>query len=615
MKKKPVNKRRDARLKSRSYIFAVLAVSLAIVLAAAPAALAASGSGARNWAHDSIGVTATATEWFLAEGATMGGFETWILVQNPGTDPANVSLTFFTDKGPVEGPRHQIAGQTRHSFNAGEYVTTYNVSTKVTSDKGVVCERAMYGGGRTWAHDSTGATATSRDWYLAEGATMPGFETWVLLQNPGNEAADVALTFYTEKGLVEGPRVSVAAQSRRSLNVGDYVTTYNVSTRVTSDKGIVCERAMYGNDRQWADDSIGATAPATEWYMAEGATASGFETWVLVENPGETEAVVTLTFYTDKGLVDGPRQTVAARSRYSFNIGDFVNTYNVSTKVTSDKGVVCERAMYGSGRVWAHDSIGATSPSTQWYLAEGATMTGFETWVLVENPDTREADVSLTFYTDKGPLAGPHMKVPPRSRQSFNVGDYVKTYDVSTKVTSDTGIVCERAMYGSATPRIACPLDGTPRYPFTRDASIACGHWPPGSTDYPYFGAPRNGTRLHAGVDIYPPAGVGSPVYAIEDGTVLKIEPFYTRATGEVTYAMLVDHGDCVVNYGEVQPPSLKVGARVGRGQMIARVSGTVQLHFELYTPGTTSWLSWYGAQPANLLDPTPMMLEAFGLQ
>ena len=267
----------------------------------------------------------------------------------------------------------------------------------------------------------------------------------------------------------------------------------------------------------------------------------------------------------------------------------------------------------GGDRQWAHDSIGATAPMSEWYLAEGATMPGFETWVLVQNPNKEEATVTLTFYTDKGLVAGPKVNVPAQSRHSFNVGDYVTTYDVSTKVTSDKGIVCERAMYGGKGD-IACPLDGTPLYPFTRDASVACGHWPPGSTDYPYFGAPRNGTRLHAGVDIYPSAGAGSPVYAIADGTIIRIEPFYTRANGEVTYAMLIDHGDYVANYGEVQPPALKPGDRVSKGVVIGRVSGTVQLHFELYSPGTTNWVWWYGAKPANLLDPAPMMLDAFGL-
>jgi len=163
---------------------------------------------------------------------------------------------------------------------------------------------------------------------------------------------------------------------------------------------------------------------------------------------------------------------------------------------------------------------------------------------------------------------------------------------------------------------LSAPLEGRPVYPFTKDASIVCGHWPAGSQDYPYFGAPRNGgARKHAGVDIYPPQGNGAPVRAIKDGTVIKIAPFYTRASGEVTYGMLIDHGDFVANYAELQKPPLSVGNRVARNQVIGAVSGTVQLHLEQYAPGTTNWSGgWYGERPSNLLDPTGMMQQLFGM-
>jgi hypothetical protein len=38
------------------------------------------------------------------------------------------------------------------------------------------------------------------------------------------------------------------------------------------------------------------------------------------------------------------------------------DTWEVSTKVTSENGVgvTAERAMYGNGRTWAHDSVGAS---------------------------------------------------------------------------------------------------------------------------------------------------------------------------------------------------------------------------------------------------------------
>jgi Family of unknown function (DUF5719) len=101
-----------------------------------------------------------AATWYLAEGCTGPGFETWVLVQNPGADPVTVDLTLMTESGPQLPLALQdvvIPAHSRHSFNLGEYVQSYDLSTQVVSQGGgVICERAMYGNGRTWAHDSVG---------------------------------------------------------------------------------------------------------------------------------------------------------------------------------------------------------------------------------------------------------------------------------------------------------------------------------------------------------------------------------------------------------------------------------------------------------------------------
>ncbi len=164
---------------------------------------------------------------------------------------------------------------------------------------------------------------------------------------------------------------------------------------------------------------------------------------------------------------------------------------------------------------------------------------------------------------------------------------------------------------GALTP----PFEGRPRYPFERDTSIGCGHWPRGSDDYPFFGAPRNGgRRRHAGVDLYPPGGAGTDVRAIKDGVVRRIARFYIRRNGEVTYAVLVDHGDFVANYAELRKPLLKPSQRLAAGDVIGQVSGTKQLHFELYAAGALKWTSgWYGKRPEGLQDPTAMMIGLFG--
>jgi murein DD-endopeptidase MepM/ murein hydrolase activator NlpD len=96
---------------------------------------------------------------------------------------------------------------------------------------------------------------------------------------------------------------------------------------------------------------------------------------------------------------------------------------------------------------------------------------------------------------------------------------------------------------------------------------------------------------------------------------VIRIAPFYKRRNGEITYALLIDHKEYVANYAELRKPTLVTGSVVKKKQTIGFLSGTKQLHFELYRPGTAAWMSWswYGEMPPNLIDPTDMMTRVFG--
>jgi len=114
--------------------------------------------------------------------------------------------------------------------------------------------------------------------------------------------------------------------------------------------------------------------------------------------------------------------------------------------------------------------------------------------------------------------------------------------------------------------------------------------------------------RYHAGIDIGAPRG--TPVYAIADGIVVNDYIFTDYASGSPTHALFVNHGGIVVNYGEVESVKYKVGNKVKGGEQIAsvgQVSSNSMLHFETYTPGTTTNISWYKGQPQpkTLLDPT----------
>ncbi len=209
---------------------------------------------------------------------------------------------------------------------------------------------------------------SSTTWYLAEGATAGGYETWILVQNPNTEAVNIAIDYQTGEGPVQGPTDAIPPQSRQSYLVNEKVQTFEVSTRVTADADVICERAMYYTPpgysyRSLGHDSIGVTEPGRTWYLAEGASDGGFETWILVQNPGADPVDVDIVYQTDSGPVQGPQETVPGETRRSYLVNRTVRTFNVSTKVMASGDVICERAVYwtppGSAfKVLGHDSIG-----------------------------------------------------------------------------------------------------------------------------------------------------------------------------------------------------------------------------------------------------------------
>jgi hypothetical protein len=348
------------------------------------------GSDQRVLGTASIGSYLPAPTWYLAEGSTEVGYETWVLVQNPGEDLVHVNLTLHTDEGEVAPADLQdvaIDAKHRMSFNIGDYVTTFDVSTMVEcTDGDVVCERAMYWTNliaepvqRTLGHCSIGSSMTSDTWYLAEGATDGGFDTFILVQNPNPNPVDVDLTLYTDNGTISPldlQNISIPPKNRRTFWLDNYVTTFDISTQVKSTGGgVVCERSMYWSSmgdelhRTLGTDSIGAIFPGPFWFFAEGVTAGGFETWILVQNPLDIPVHVDFTLYTAEGAVFPPELQgveILPLSRRSFNIGDYVTTYDVSTMVevtdyVPGEYVVCERAVYWTPTDGMYRELGTCS--------------------------------------------------------------------------------------------------------------------------------------------------------------------------------------------------------------------------------------------------------------
>jgi hypothetical protein len=327
------------------------------------------------------------------------------------------------------------------------------------------------GDGISGGHVTTALKQAGTVWNLAEGYTGGTFSTYILLQNPGGSAATVNITYMLQGGGTVEKSVSVPANSRYTVYANDVSQVgpdQAFSTKLVSDQPIIVERAMYflGDGHL----SVGVINPQTTWYLAEGFTGGGFETYILLQNPNSQAATVNVTYMLQGGGTVEKSVSVPANSRYTLAAHDSEQVgldQAFSTKLISDIAINVERAMYwprGNGYIGGHDSPAVSTPATTWNLAEGFTGGGFETYILVQNPSGSAATVNVTYMLQGGGTINKVIEVPANSRYTIFTNDSQQVgldQAFSTRLVSNQGIIVERAMYfnggGHNTTGVAAP--------------------------------------------------------------------------------------------------------------------------------------------------------------
>lgn len=399
--------------------------------------------------------------YYLAEGSTDHGFSAYISIENPNAQSLNAQLTYMLPDGSTRTQTVGLPGLSQVTVNPADTLGAADFSTQVTCVQGktIAVDRTM-----TWtgpgapspeAHSSVGVASPETTWYLPEGCSGYGFETWTLVANPNNSSTNISLIYMIEG---QGPKQIdsvVPAHSRSTYSMLSDIGAQNASIEVDSSLPVVAERSMYRNDRREGSDSIGADRPATSFYLAEGSTAWGFTTYVLVQNPNDVLATVTLTCMTTNGPRTLEPFTMAPGTRKTVLMNDLIPNTDFSTEVTSDLPVIAERAMYwGAGTPAGeacHDSIGLAQPHGDFYLPDGQTSEGRETYTLVQNPNNSDVQVEIAYLYGDGTGAGYFIAtVPANSRATFDMGATLASGRASIKVsciTSGMKILAERAMY------------------------------------------------------------------------------------------------------------------------------------------------------------------------
>jgi hypothetical protein len=299
-----------------------------------------------------------------------------------------------------------------------------------------------------------------------------------LMVTAGGDAT-VTITYLLPAG--QAPIVltyPLAANSRRTIwfDQDPGLGATDVSAKIDSTLPIFAERSMYlsdpstpGKPFSGGTSGAGIAAPATQWFIAEGATGAFFDLYILIGNPSTQDANVTVTYLLPDGTSFDKAYPVAAQSRLTISVDGedprLAGT-SVSAVVTSTNSipVVVERAMWWPSPNWYEGSLTAatTESGPRWALAGGfvdSSRPENETYLLVANPSDTAANVTfgLVGMLDASTATCQKtVKVEAHSRCMTGIKGLCDTLanvgavTVGGTVTSDgPAIVVERSTYWS----------------------------------------------------------------------------------------------------------------------------------------------------------------------
>lgn len=419
-----------------------------------------------------------ATAYYFAEGTTLPGFREYLLLANPTPAPVTTDVVYYFDDGAAPlATRATIPASGRSTIDVesvpGVGPGRTGVSIAIPSASPVVAERSLYFahdfavGNVNGSHSALGAKGPRLSWVFAEGSTLPGFQEYLTLQNPGSTSSTVTVDYGLEGGGSRQSVIDVPAGQRRTIDVNTAIGAPVVghSTRVTATSAVVAERSMYflrpginddGSVTNGGHVSFG-TAPAATWNFAEGNVLPDFAMYLTLANP-DTSAAATadITYILSDSTTLKRTTAVAPGSRRTvrvFDTGDAAGigrdvsdavSRGVSVQVTTAApgGIVVERPMYFDRAIDGqtvvndgHDQPGVQNLAIAWGFAEGSTLPGFFPFLTISNPNPAAATLTILYTPDAGAPVTRTLVAPPTSRTTVQVYGPADQGGIGSEVT------------------------------------------------------------------------------------------------------------------------------------------------------------------------------------
>ncbi len=310
--------------------------------------------------HIVTGIADPATTWLFAEGSSQEPFHTWLLLQNPGSQPARATITYQLTEGAPVTHVQDLSPASRTSVFVNQVLPNAAFSVRIESNSPIVAERAMYRFPGNAATGVVGVNAPSKTWYFAEGFTAPALDTWLLLQNANASPVGVTVKLLESTGEQTTVTLTMPPTSRRSLELKQVRPNGDFGVVVEASEAIVAEKSLFfDSEPRGAAATQGATALATASHLGEGETRAPFSEVIAILNPNAVDMTVHIDFQLPNGLVVSRDLTIGPARKRSVAVDQIVDNAN-SAQITTSLPSVVERTMFIEkfGVRGGHNTIG-----------------------------------------------------------------------------------------------------------------------------------------------------------------------------------------------------------------------------------------------------------------
>ena len=259
-------------------------------------------------------------------------------------------------------------------------------------------------------------------------STEGAWWTGVALANPNSSSANVTLTAYNQSGAPIGnSSITLPANGQKSFMVNDQLGVSGTGwIQIVPDKQLV-GLEIFGNIASGSLAALSSSRkPATNRSFSHFDTTADWWTGIGFANPNSTQANVTLTAYNQTGTPIGNSTiTLPANGQKAFLVKDELGVSGTGWIGAESDQPIVGLEIFGNIATGQITGVQASPyPAITLYFSHFDTTAAWWTGIALANPNSTQANVTLTAYNQSGTEIGSStITLPANGQTVFEVKD------------------------------------------------------------------------------------------------------------------------------------------------------------------------------------------------